>query len=192
MRLLSFLKSKTADAHAALEQNLNLFELVRTKDDYRLLLTRFFTLHEPLENRLAQAADWHALQFDFASRRKAPLARQDLLALGATDHELASLPRAAALPSVDHPAAAIGCLYVLEGSTLGGQFISKHFQTSLGIAPETGGRFFHGYGPQTAARWREFGLWAEQQSARGGEDFDTRAANAASATFHSFAQWLNR
>ncbi len=192
MRLLPLLKSQTADAHAALEQNLNLFELVRTKDDYRLLLTRFFTLHEPLEQRLADAIDWPALGFDFASRRKAPLVRHDLRTLGTTDTEIDALPRATALPSLDNTAAAIGCLYVLEGSTLGGQFISKHFQTSLGIAPETGGRFFHGYGPHTATRWREFGQWAEQQNPSAATDFDTRAAAAASATFHSFAQWLNR
>lgn len=192
MRLLSLLKSETADAHTALEQNLNLFERARTKEDYRRLLIRFFTLHEPLEQRLADALHWPALGFDFAARRKAPLARHDLRTLGATDPDLDALPRAAALPAIDSHAAAVGCLYVLEGSTLGGQFISKHFASTLGLTPETGGRFFHGYGPHTATRWREFGQWAEQQSTNASSDFNTRAIAAARNTFHSFAQWLNR
>lgn len=192
MRLLALLKNETAAAHAALEQSLNLFEAVRTKADYRHLLTRFFTLHEPLEHRLSLAADWPALDFDFSSRRKAALAREDLRALGSTDAETDALPRANTLPTIPDPAAAVGCLYVLEGSTLGGLFISKHFHTSLGITPETGGKFFHGYGPQTAARWREFGQWAEQQSSCGDAAFDARASAAACETFRSFAQWLTR
>jgi Heme oxygenase len=192
MRLLALLKSETADAHTALEQNLNLFEQVRTKEDYRRLLTRFFTLHEPLEQRLADALDWPAHGFDFASRRKAPLARHDLLTLGATAADIDALPRATALPTIDSNAAAVGCLYVLEGSTLGGQFISKHFASTLGFSPDTGGKFFHGYGPHTATRWREFTQWAEQQNPSAAPDFDTAAVAAARNTFHSFAQWLNR
>lgn len=190
MRLLAQLKHHTADAHAALESRLNVFEQVRTRDDYRRLLARFFTLHEPIEARLANAADWPALGFDFSARRKAALLRDDLRALGASETDLAALPRAHDLPAVATLAEAIGCLYVLEGSTLGGQILSKHFQTALGLTPETGARFFHGYGAQTGARWREFGLWAEAQSESANEDFEADAAHGARQTFHTFAQWL--
>jgi heme oxygenase len=50
---------------------------------------------------------------------------------------------------------AVGCLYVLEGATLGGQFISRHLAT-LGIGPANGGLFFHGYGAKTGEMWKSF------------------------------------
>ena len=136
MRLLAQLKHQTADAHAALEGRLNVFEQVRTHDDYRRLLARFFTLHEPIEARLAAAADWPALGFDFSARRKAALLRDDLRALGVSEADLAALPRARDLPAAAGLAEAVGCLYVLEGSTLGGQILAKHFNTTLGLTPE--------------------------------------------------------
>lgn len=190
MRLLAQLKHHTAEAHAALENRLNVFEQVRTRDDYRRLLSRFLTLHEPIESRLAAAADWPALGFDFSARRKTALLRDDLLALGASEADLAALPRAHDLPAAATLGEAIGCLYVLEGSTLGGQVLAKHFHAALGLTPENGARFFHGYGALTGARWREFGLWAEAQSASAGEPFEAAAAHGARQTFHRFAQWL--
>ena len=52
------------------------------------------------------------------------------------------------------PLDAVGCLYVLEGSTLGGQIILRRAAERLGIDADTGAGFFHGYGAQTGAMWR--------------------------------------
>lgn len=192
MGLLSLLKAETAECHVALENSMDVFRRVKNENDYRDLLRRFFTLYEPLEDRLAGAADWRALGWDFDGRRKTPWLREDFQALGVSEAEVASWPRAtgAELPALESPGAAIGCLYVIEGSTLGGQMISQRFAAGLGLTPERGGKFFRGYGPATGPRWREFGQWAEAQAER--EPMTAAAVGGARATFTSFASWMTR
>ena len=70
--------------------------------------------------------------------------------------DLERLPRCDDVPVIDSLAAALGCMYVLEGSSLGGRIITRHVRAKLGITEETGGRFFHGYGEQTGEMWRAF------------------------------------
>lgn len=48
-----------------------------------------------------------------------------------------------------------GALYVVEGSTLGGQFIARHVEAVLGLMPGQGDAYFEGYGAETGSRWRE-------------------------------------
>jgi heme oxygenase len=51
---------------------------------------------------------------------------------------------------------AIGCLYVIEGSTLGGQIILHSVQKSLNLDAGGGVKFFHGYGARTPGMWKSF------------------------------------
>jgi len=51
---------------------------------------------------------------------------------------------------------AMGMLYVLEGSTLGGRFILKNIQESLGLSEEKGISYFSGYGNKTGSYWKKF------------------------------------
>jgi heme oxygenase len=51
---------------------------------------------------------------------------------------------------------ALGYMYVVEGSTLGGRIILKHIKTALGFDEQKGARFFAGYGNETGKRWNEF------------------------------------
>ena len=48
----------------------------------------------------------------------------------------------------------LGCLYVLEGATLGGRLITQHIQATLAITPTTGGGFFEGYAGDTGKMWQ--------------------------------------
>ena len=47
----------------------------------------------------------------------------------------------------------LGCLYVVEGSMLGGRYIGKQAARALGVSRRFGGRFFDGYGDSTASTW---------------------------------------
>lgn len=190
MALLSHLRTKTADCHAALEASLDVFHRVRSDGDYRELLREFYTLYEPLEERLAQAADWPAKGWDFEARRKTPWLRDDLRAVGVDETEMAGWERAGALPALNEFGAALGCLYVLEGSTLGGQVIARELLDPKGITAERGGKFFRAYGEQTGQRWREFGQWAEAQAALA--PLEPAALRGARETFDGFARWMNR
>lgn len=51
---------------------------------------------------------------------------------------------------------ALGILYVIEGSTLGGKVIYKHIQKTLGLNEKSGAAYFYGYGEKTGELWKNF------------------------------------
>lgn len=52
---------------------------------------------------------------------------------------------------------ALGHMYVMEGSTLGGRMILQHVKKVLALDENTAGvSFFAGYGAETGARWKIF------------------------------------
>jgi len=51
---------------------------------------------------------------------------------------------------------AMGIMYVVEGSTLGGRFIIKNIQESFGFDEENGASYFSGYGNKTGSFWKKF------------------------------------
>ncbi len=80
---------------------------------------------------------------------------------------------------------ALGCLYVLEGATLGGQVISRHL-AKLGIGPENGGRFFNGYGARTGEMWKSFQTSATAYCVT--HDQISEAVDGAKWTFERFRE----
>jgi len=51
---------------------------------------------------------------------------------------------------------ALGIMYVIEGSTLGGRFILKNITEALGYDAQQGAKYFAGYGNATGSRWKNF------------------------------------
>lgn len=51
---------------------------------------------------------------------------------------------------------ALGIMYVVEGSSLGGRVLLKNINASLGYDETHGARYFAGYGPQTGSTWKAF------------------------------------
>ncbi len=82
------------------------------------------------------------------------LIEQDLRFLGTDRPEL--LPLCAQIASIGSSESVFGSLYVVEGATLGGQYISRHVQQVLNVTPESGGHFFRGYGQRTGEMWQTF------------------------------------
>ncbi|MBC7548517.1 MAG: biliverdin-producing heme oxygenase, partial [Polaromonas sp.] len=103
-------------------------------------------------------------------------------------HALAETPQCQALPDLATPLKLFGCLYVLEGATLGGQIITRHLHASLGLTPQSGGSFFSGYGPHTGSRWKEFCAHLTAFAAQ--LDSDAEIVDSANATFDSLDRWL--
>ncbi len=101
---------------------------------------------------------------------------EDLLKLGGSFPEPPSL---APFPLPDDPAGLAGCIYVVEGSTLGGMHLSR-----AGKFPESAGRFFRGYGDGTMPAWKEFVAWLDATVLSEGEK--VRAAETAAAVFAWF------
>ena len=148
----SRLKAATAEMHARLEQQLDLLRDDLTLCDYVGLLERFYGVYEPFE-RMAEPMLKRVPGIEFERRKKTELLAADLLHLGASPVGLALLPR---LPFTvpEQPEQLLGWLYVLEGATLGGQILARHFATRLPLSAGCGLRFFTAYGEETATMWR--------------------------------------
>ena len=185
--LMLRLRSETAEGHQRTEQLLAIMEPSLTRAGYRAKLQRLWGFWAPLEERLAaHAVALGEVGLDFESRRRRGLMEEDLRVLGAA-FPLA-LPSAQHLPELPSTAAALGALYVLEGATLGGQFISKRLGPSLDLSPEHGLAFFSSGGAPVGPRWNDFKrALAEHTQTRGQEDATVASAQE---TFRRLALWL--
>lgn len=189
MPLLPELKNQTADCHAALEKQMDIGRHFQDRVAYTQLLEKFLGLYDPLEQQLSGRSNWQEQGWNFESRRKTGWLHDDLSSLGLSEDEQASLPRCTDLPELANAAQAVGCLYVLEGSTLGGQVISRLLKRELDVEPQNGGRFFSGYGEDTGPHWRQFGQWAEAWADRN-PGREQEAVLGARKTFDCFARWF--
>jgi heme oxygenase (biliverdin-IX-beta and delta-forming) len=147
------LRAATAQHHARIERVMNLDTIVR-HERYRHLLSRMLAFYRPMERALALIA-WDDLDPNPGEQRRSPLLIQDLLAIGVSRQHIARIPDAA-IPEFGGRAGALGCCYVLEGATLGGQIIAKQLKTALDLDRTSGAAFFNGYGRATGAMWRAF------------------------------------
>ncbi len=95
------------------------------------------------------------------------------------------LPVCGDLPVCNSIAQAFGCLYVLEGATLGGRVLCRHFNQTLGLDVHNGSAFFAGYGEATGAMWALFG---ERLTAANVDE--TAAIQSACQTFQTLEQWF--
>jgi len=183
--LLAELRAQTAQAHMRLEHDLDLLREPLEMQHFIHLLERFHGFHAVWEPRVARVMSKEASFL--TPRRRTHRAAQDLIALGRSKRQVAELPLClAAARLVSSPAAAIGSLYVLEGSTLGGQIISRRLQDARWL-PLDGLGYFDPYGPATGTMWRHFRLWAETASKQGSVD---AVVAAAVATFQTLQDWL--
>jgi heme oxygenase len=162
-----------------------------SREDYCRVVTRFFGFYAPLEIQLMASPHWQQLKFEYADRQKTPRLTQDLMAMGTSPRALAATPLCAVLPTLDAPEQLLGCLYVIEGATLGARSITHHLQNRIGLTPESGGAFFEGYGAQTGSRWKSFCTTLINYADHTGDEArDAVIVGAANSTFQSLTQWL--
>ena len=160
-----------------------------TLDRYRQTLAKLLGFYTPLEERLA-LADWSLIGLDPTRRVKAPLLVSDLASLDLSPEQIAELPRCHDLPDTGSPAGALGCLYVLEGATLGGQLVRRHVAERLGLGPQNGCAFFAAYGDAVGPMWREYQQRLATVVDRGSADPNDVIA-AARRTFDALTRWLD-
>jgi heme oxygenase len=154
--ILSTLRERTRLLHERTERAVDLAARLRSVGSYSKLLARFYGFYAPIESRLALVNDFESLGLDLAARRKTPWLRYDLTALGYTPKAIEELPTCISLPEVARLPEALGCLYVLEGATLGGQYVRGEVARTLGLGPTTGCSFFSSYDRDTRSMWHGF------------------------------------
>lgn len=188
LSLLSQLKSDTAFLHEQIERTLDADRRFKSIDPYRKLIVRFLGFYRPVEALITSHLANEDL-LELGRRRKTALLIDDLRALGIPQDAIDDIPVCAAFPDIETPAQALGCMYVLEGATLGGKLIRRQLASHLNLEPGTGSSFFASYGDDTGPMWKRFCSFVTQyETAHKEECF--QIVSAAKDTFEKFEQWI--
>ena len=182
--VFDLLKKGTADIHQLIEQRVPVFREGFNREDYGQLLETFFGFWSPVEARLSNLTSLRVPGLALQSRFKCALLRDDLLILG---RDPAAVRQCEKLPRLDSFLRGLGCLYVLEGSTLGAQIISRRLKEKLQTGERSGASFFNAYGDLTGERWMMFKRFV---SASVEPDHAANVVDAARETFLCFYDWL--
>jgi heme oxygenase len=176
------LKNHTKSSHQQLEKKLMLrLRGVKNNADYAALLHLFYGYFAGLDQLINLNLNIAVLP-DYSKRRKADLIAADLTILG--DVQFTTVP-SSALPQIQNHAQALGALYVIEGSTLGGQIISQILVRQLG--PIEALSFFTGYGADTMSMWQVFKTAIDHPDNHDGD----KIIAAANDTFLKFGEWFD-
>ena len=187
--VLGRLREETRDLHDAVERDLDWERRVATLAGYRALLARWYGFHATFEPAAAMAFAGAAAEDFFGPRRKLHLLRRDLVHLGLAAEEVDALPVCRRLAPMTTWAEVLGAMYVLEGSTLGGQVIARHVERTLRLDPREGGcAYYASYGRDgVGPMWRAFQGEVAAQSSPATDDALVRAARR---TFERLRGWL--
>jgi heme oxygenase (biliverdin-IX-beta and delta-forming) len=153
--LTARLRMQTAPLHAEIELLLGLPSTIQDRKDYCRLLERFFGLYAPLERSFQLFDEWESVGLDLRSRNHAHRLSEDLTALGTN---LSQVPHAPdeIIPELPTFAHALGALYVLEGSTLGGRIILRDLEARVRWKFSGATQFLNGRGAEAAPMWMSF------------------------------------
>jgi heme oxygenase (biliverdin-IX-beta and delta-forming) len=154
---LQRLRSKTANSHRLIEQN-SASQFLISKEvtivQYADYLKSLYGFVYGFEKMVFPILKHHQL-LQINDRKKSHFIQADLAMLNQT----AAQPYVSdELFSTHYPtaAAAFGGMYVLEGSTLGGQIISKHLSKILGAAVAGKTTYLSAYASHTGTMWKSF------------------------------------
>ena len=188
IELRTRLRDATAFLHKQLDQQPLLVALLGNDlplADYQQLLGIYYSLYHQLEAAIKTYLTQQPIDFDYQPRYKTPLLFNDLKYWHITPEPLRCQ---IALPELNSLGALLGLLYVLEGSTLGGQFIAQHLQLTYGYTRSTGSDFYSGYGEQTTTHWQSFITYLNSFSDQ--PDLAIQAIDTAILSFACFNQAL--
>jgi heme oxygenase len=177
--LLQRLRSETRPFHDALEQNE--FNQTLLAGDVSAAATSHFLRKlygflKPYEEQLDQhrfGPEWH-----MEERHRAHLILQDL-------EPATGLPLCPDMPPLTTRAQLLGAMYVLEGSTLGGQVIARQL-TKAGIETRA---YFTGYAERTGPMWKSFCQLLTEEST---DENQAETVESASLTFQKLHAWINQ
>jgi heme oxygenase (biliverdin-IX-beta and delta-forming) len=184
--VLRRLRTATAAEHRAVEDTLDLLDPQLTRDRLVQVLTAMHGFWRAAEAGLdawARTRPGDAAGVDWSRRRRSHLFAADLAALGACP-DLGSSPDLLPVADTDE---ALGRLYVLEGSSLGGVFIDRHLASLPQFAGAGRLAAFSPYGEETGSMWRAFRQVTRDRVAGGGDP--DRLVGAAQDTFRALAVW---
>ncbi|MBF4507756.1 biliverdin-producing heme oxygenase [Flavobacterium sp. JLP] len=150
---LDHLKNHTASAHKKLE-NLSVSKSILYADmkigEYCHYLSLMYDVHKSTEDVIFPFLK--DIVFDLKEREKTHLIYNDLLFLNFNKNGSSIVFENQKITT----AFALGILYVIEGSSLGGRYILKNVETIQGLDQQEGISYFTGYGNKTGSYWKNF------------------------------------
>lgn len=171
------IKEATKEAHLNLEKKVvQKMKAIRSNADYADFLKHFYAYFNKVEQAIAPYITTDLLP-DHAERRNSKYLKEDIEALGFDINELP----AATAPQMTNTLQALGALYVMEGSIMGGPIIVKMLEKG-GITK--GVSFFSGYGEATGMMWGKFIAVINAQAKT--EEDEAIAIKSANDTFSNF------
>lgn len=173
------IKEATKAAHQDLEKKVVLkLKAIRSNADYADVLKHFYAYFNAVEKAISPYITAELLP-DLAERRNSAYLRRDIEELGA---DVDSLPEVR-VPEINNTVEALGAMYVMEGSIMGGPIIVQML-AKYGVTK--GVSFFSGYGESTGVMWGKF--VSVMNAAAETEKDETAAIAAANETFSRFGE----
>jgi heme oxygenase len=182
--ILDQLKQSTHLHHERASQNIHILHAHLSIEEYRTILQKLWGFYYPLEALIANRGEEPLL--DFERRKKIPLLEYDLHVLG----DPSVRPICSELPELLNFSQVLGCLYVLEGATLGGQIIARHISKKLGLDQTNGCSYFWSYGAETSDMWHIFCHTLATYATN--STIENQILQAAHSTFAKFNAWLEK
>jgi heme oxygenase len=180
----SLLKKETRAQHTEAEKLLiPVLRRMQHREEYAALLKTYYGFFELLYSGVCTVLTGNDIP-DLSRRNTSSLILDDLQALG--QHH-SPIPVCNSLPPIRSRAAALGALYVAEGSMLGGQVIAGMLKKKERLAlSDAHLHYFNGYGADTMERWHAFLKVVNEEP-------DTEAmVSSANAVFAAFQSWIRK
>jgi heme oxygenase len=179
---ITFLRTQTRINHQLLETQGGFAKIMQpniTLSDYQSLLALLYRFYASVEPALCSALA--PLPFSTIYRPRLKLIGDDLTKSGGH----LPPPSEIQLP-MRSPAEILGTVYVLEGSSLGGQVICRHLQKTLGEKINRALGFYTEIGTNAGKHWKSVGILLTQEL-NTTEKLE-QAAKAANLTFAALLQ----
>jgi len=183
------LRQQTAESHQKLEDNYLSRAILSpsvTQADYQKYLSGLYGLTIACEDQVFPKVNHIVPQIE--KRYKSGKIIEDLSFTGYSDLKIDELPYYQYKFST--VAEALGIMYVLEGSSLGGRILYKHINEFLGLDLANGAAYFWGYGQETGPMWKSFISEVARYAAENGEG--QQIIDSAVKTFTITDTWLSK
>lgn len=185
---LKKLREKTGESHTRLEDNFYSRAILSPAvklSDYQTYIAKLYGVIQSCEVDIFPKIA--SVLPDLSERYKSELIVKDLVGTGISRGKIVKFPIHKFLASTT--AEALGVMYVLEGSTLGGKILYKHMNHELGLSHENGASYFWGYGEKTGILWKNFISTLAGYAV--GENCEEEIIASAIQTFTTIDKWLN-
>jgi len=183
------LRQQTAESHQKLEDNYLSKAILNasvTQAEYQNYLAGLYGLTIACEDQVFPSVKQVVPQIE--KRYKSGKIIEDLSFTGYSDLKIDELPYYEYTFST--VAEALGIMYVLEGSSLGGRILYKHINQHLGLDSENGAAYFWGYGTETGPMWKSFISSVAQYVAE--NNAGQQIIDSAIKTFNITDTWLSK